>query len=171
MSQIYEAFILYSPTPAFRNTPTVKLNVNLLKGWYNMHTTSFYVISRDYKTISAATSIAEKIPPNHNDIGAPLQASFKEHTVSIPNNGSSIYREELSIDFTLAQSILHCVYGRKIQETGHRTEGHLCVSDFEREVAAESSSSLLYGELLPRGVNRALDHEHLDGAGSSGAEV
>lgn len=58
--------------------------------------------------------------------------------------------------------MLHEIYGNKIQETGHRTEGHLCVTDEDRHLARHKKGSLLYGELLPRGVNKALDSRHLD---------
>ena len=38
------------------------------------------------------------------------------------------YAEEVSIDFVVAQSRLHRAFGSKIQETGHKTSGHLCVT-------------------------------------------
>jgi hypothetical protein len=58
--------------------------------------------------------------------------------------------------------MIHRLYGNKIQETGHRTEGHMCVTEEDRHLARHNKGSLLYGELLPRGVNRALDSRHLD---------
>jgi hypothetical protein len=69
--------------------------------------------------------------------------------------------EEITTEYAIAQSIMHRIYGNKIQETGHRTTGHLCVTDDDRKHANSTRGSLLYGELLPRGVNRALDSRHL----------
>lgn len=71
------------------------------------------------------------------------------------------YCEEVTTEYAIAQSIIHRIYGNKIQETGHRTKGHLCVTDDDRKHANSTRGSLLYGELLPRGVNRALDSKHL----------
>jgi len=74
------------------------------------------------------------------------------------------YAEEVSIDFVVAQSRLHRAFGSKIQETGHKTSGHLCVTEEDRNLARDSKGSLLYGELLPRGVNKALSPKHLRAA-------
>ena len=41
-----------------------------------------------------------------------------------------------------------------VQETGHRTKGHLSLTEDDRETAKSTRCSLLYGELLPRGVNK-----------------
>lgn len=41
-----------------------------------------------------------------------------------------------------------------MQETGHRTKGHLSLTEDDRETAKSTRCSLLYGELLPRGVNK-----------------
>ena len=42
-----------------------------------------------------------------------------------------------------------------MQETGHKTLGHICVTEDDKRTAADAKGSLLYGELLPRGVNKA----------------
>ncbi|CAN0342320.1 unnamed protein product, partial [Phaeothamnion confervicola] len=70
--------------------------------------------------------------------------------------------EDLSLDFCAAQSMLHLVFGSRIQETGHKTVGHLCVTESDRSAAREARGSLLYGELLPRGVNKAMGPRHLN---------
>ena len=44
---------------------------------------------------------------------------------------------------------------RAPQETGHKTLGHICVTEDDKRTAADAKGSLLYGELLPRGVNKA----------------
>lgn len=50
--------------------------------------------------------------------------------------------------------MLFKVYGNAIQETGHLTKGHVCLTDEDRAQAVYAKGSLLYGELLPRGANR-----------------
>mmetsp|Transcript_27726 Transcript_27726/g.85707 ORF Transcript_27726/g.85707 Transcript_27726/m.85707 type:complete len:377 (+) Transcript_27726:232-1362(+) len=77
------------------------------------------------------------------------------------------YAEDLSRQFARAQSVLHDCYGGRTQETGHKTLGHVCVTDDDKRRASETRGSLLYGELLPRGVNKALDPRHLDAARAS----
>jgi len=49
-----------------------------------------------------------------------------------------------------------------VQETGHKTKGHLCLSDDDKDYSKSLKGSLLYGELLPRGVNKALGSKHLN---------
>jgi hypothetical protein len=50
--------------------------------------------------------------------------------------------------------VLFKIYGNSLQETGHLTRGHVCLTDSDKANAASYKSSLLYGELLPRGVNK-----------------
>lgn len=71
------------------------------------------------------------------------------------------YSEEISLDYVFAQSCLYKIYGSNIQETGHLTQGHLCLSNKDEENAKISASSLLYGELLPRGLNKAMQKNRL----------
>lgn len=55
------------------------------------------------------------------------------------------------------------IYGGVIQETGHRTRGHLCLTEQDRYIAKKGQQgNLLYGEVLPRGLNKAFDKYHLD---------
>lgn len=84
-----------------------------------------------------------------------------------PARSSPRYAEDLSRQFARAQSVLHDCYGGRTQETGHKTLGHVCVTDDDKRRASETRGSLLYGELLPRGVNKALDPRHLDAARAS----
>lgn len=72
------------------------------------------------------------------------------------------FAEDLSLAFARAQSVLHDCYGGRTQEIGHKTLGHVCVTNDDRRRATEDRGSLLYGELLPRGVHKALDSRHLD---------
>lgn len=139
--------------------------------------TAFYIVARP----SVQGSSGESKEPEGVDHGSATSAQAQAAHAAGPSFGASgdgggnhdanyglapmdkwAYCEEVSLEYASAQSTLHKVYGNKIQETGHRTEGHVCVRDEDRDVAKATKGSLLYGELLPRGVNRALDSKHLD---------
>lgn len=72
-----------------------------------------------------------------------------------------IYCEDISLDFAFAQSVLFKTYGSSVQETGHKTKGHICLTDDDKESAKYNRGSLLYGELLPRGANKAFGPKRL----------
>jgi hypothetical protein len=40
--------------------------------------------------------------------------------------------EDISLDFAFAQSVLFKVFGGVIQETGHKTRGHVSLTDEDR---------------------------------------
>jgi hypothetical protein len=42
------------------------------------------------------------------------------------------YIEDISIEFAFAQSVLFKVYGGVVQETGHKTRGHLSLTEQDR---------------------------------------
>ena len=65
-----------------------------------------------------------------------------------------MYVESISLDYSFAQSVLFKIYGNTVQETGHMTRGHVCLTETDRKQAQSARGSLLYGELLPRGVNK-----------------
>lgn len=56
------------------------------------------------------------------------------------------------------------VYGSTIQETGYRTRGHNSLTKADRKHALNSKGSFLYGEFLPRGVDKALRENRLNAA-------
>jgi hypothetical protein len=58
------------------------------------------------------------------------------------------------VDYAFAQSVLFKIYGSAVQETGHKTKGHICLTESDKDIAKCSKGSLLYGELLPRGANK-----------------
>jgi hypothetical protein len=62
--------------------------------------------------------------------------------------------EDISLGYAIAQSVLFKIYGNSIQETGHLTKGHVCLTDADKVNAGCVKGSLLYGELLPRGANK-----------------
>lgn len=57
-----------------------------------------------------------------------------------------VYVEDISLDFAFAQSVLFKVFGGVIQETGHKTRGHVSLTDEDRYVSPSelNHSSLLY---------------------------
>lgn len=65
-----------------------------------------------------------------------------------------MFCEEISADYAFAQSVLFKIYGNSVQETGHLTKGHVCITEADRLHAQYVKVSLLYGELLPRGANK-----------------
>jgi hypothetical protein len=65
-----------------------------------------------------------------------------------------VYSEDISTEYAFAQSVLFKIYGNSVQETGHLTKGHVCLTDSDRQQAQHVKVSLLYGELLPRGANK-----------------
>jgi hypothetical protein len=106
--------------------------------WYHMSSKTFRILSREN---SLDETKGESDGPEKN-----------------------IYDEPLSDAYLVAQSLVHLAYGNSAQQVGYRTDGHLCVTDNDRELAEHTASSLLYGEVLPRGVNKILDTEHMNAA-------
>jgi len=119
------------------------------KRWISMTKVAFYILEH----------------PQVN----PTNCEFKENDDTdnyshLQENEEWTYVEDLSLDFAFTQSILFKVYDGTIQETGHKTRGHVCLTENDRENAKNHGGSLLYGELLPRGVNKALGVNHLNAA-------
>lgn len=77
-----------------------------------------------------------------------------------------VYVEDISLDYAFAQSVLFKIAGGSIQETGHKTKGHACLTDGDKYISKlpDAKGSLLYGELLPRGANKAFGSTHLNAA-------
>ena len=63
-----------------------------------------------------------------------------------------MFIDDISIEYAAAQSLLFKVFGRL--ETGHKTVGHVCVCDETEVNQLQQQGSLLYGELLPAGLNK-----------------
>ena len=76
---------------------------------------------------------------------------------------------DVAIGHPISENILWHLdeaYGHRVSELGYETEGHLCLTDADVEVAKVARSSLLYGEVLPHGVVKVLDDKHLNAATS-----
>ena len=126
------------------------------KRWLNLLELVFYIIERSAlpSVMGGGGSECKEADPDLPEAGLALVEPWA-------------YCEDISLNFCRAQSVLHKVYGGKVQETGHKTVGHLCVTQEDIVSAKEANGNLLYGELLPRGVNKAMDAAHLHAAGAS----
>lgn len=113
------------------------------KRWMQMSNSAFYIIER---------------PSSSSDI-----VEFKDDDLSKMEE-SFAFVEEITVDYAFAQSVLFKIFGGIVQETGHKTKGHLCLTEDDKDYSKSSKGSLLYGELLPRGVNKALGSKHLNAA-------
>ena len=71
------------------------------------------------------------------------------------------YVEDITQHYSFAQSVLFKIYGGSVQETGHKTRGHVSLTEDDKDIIRSARGSLLYGELLPRGVNKALSSRRL----------
>jgi len=119
------------------------------KRWFHMLKLAFYIIDPQLDD-----NDGHEFKENDCDGEEYRYASREEWT----------YFENISFDYAFTQSVLFKVYGGVVQETGHKTRGHMSLTEYDRYIARSQKGSLLYGELLPRGVNKALDGFHLDAA-------
>jgi len=143
---------------------------------YGKHLVEFHLIGeqRWLNMKRIAFFIAER-PPNRSSQEQALMTAdsgeYKEDNIILRNaDGLApiedmkdwVYVEDISLDYAFAQSVLFKVFGGGVQETGHKTRGHTCLTDGDKFNAKFSKGSLLYGELLPRGANKAFGVNHLD---------
>lgn len=126
------------------------------KRWLLMKKIAFYIVER----------------PERANIGS---SEYKENdATAILGDGDGlapdenwVFAEDISTDYAFAQSVLFKLHGRTVQETGHKTKGHICLTKDDRESSKVGKGSLLYGELLPRGANRAFGAQRLNAANAS----
>ena len=134
------------------------------KRWLLMKKITFYIVQRP-----RVVTMSEGSQPGADCDGS----EFKDFEVDESQDGLApiesdwIYVDDISEPYVFAQSVLFKIYGNGVQETGHLTKGHVCLTDIDRKNAQVQKGSLLYGELLPRGVNKALNPTRLDGSTGS----
>ena len=92
------------------------------KRWLNMLKTAFYIVERPTSQ-QGESKDAGDAGGGMDSMLAPL------------DDKPWVFSEEMTTDYVRAQSIVHRVYGNKIQETGHRTAGHLCLTEDDRDLA------------------------------------
>ncbi|CAM9569065.1 unnamed protein product, partial [Ectocarpus fasciculatus] len=120
------------------------------KRWLVMAKTLFYIIYQPSDGQLSTRGVGEV---KQDDGGA-----------SIDDDDEWLYIEDISLDYAFTQSVLFKVYGSTIQETGYRTRGHNSLTKADRKHALNSKGSFLYGEFLPRGVDKALRENRLNAA-------
>jgi hypothetical protein len=87
------------------------------KRWFHMLKLAFYIIEPlvDYE-----------------------KNEFKDDEVGVAEINSNIqggewtYCEDISTDYAFAQSVLFKIYGGIVQETGHKTRGHVSLTEYDR---------------------------------------
>ena len=102
-------------------------------------------------------------------------SEFKDDDIHINHENDNLsgnendwdYFEEISLEYSFTQSVLFKIYGSTIQETGHKTKGHISLTEDDRNVSSQNKGSLLYGELLPRGSNKAFGRSRLNVAAAN----
>lgn len=119
---------------------------------------SFYIVERPLSKPAAVAGGGADASSEFKETNSPRES---DGLAPIDDKDNWVYCEDISVDYAFAQSILFKIYGNSIQETGHLTRGHVCLTDSDRRNAVQVKSSLLYGELLPRGVNKALGGSRL----------
>jgi hypothetical protein len=121
------------------------------KRWLDMLCVAFYILKRPSSHLSISAS------------SSPRELRFVEEADELltPVEDDWVYVEDISLDYAFAQSVLFKIFGENVQETGHKTRGHLSLTNRDKEFAREAKGSLLYGELLPRGINKALGYNHM----------
>ena len=145
------------------------------KKWYHMANKTFLVVSdarlnnpRVARNDGIGTDINDNLFCNMNSNSRVKQRqhpSSNDDADHLSEIESKHYIDEpLSKNYVLAQSIVHMCFGNSTQQVGYRTDGHLCITERDRMIAHDTGASLLYGEVLPRGCNKALDADHLDAA-------
>jgi len=152
--------------------------------WYHMSNKTFYVVSMEKDEAEEANEEEEAeeeemdgltdeeesgVQQQHGRSSGGTRKNNTSSKESKTKDDAAIefnqFEEPVSQEYLLAQSIVHACFGNATQQVGYRTDGHLCVTEQDRIIAHDTGSSLLYGEVLPRGCNRILDVEHLNAAG------
>jgi len=153
--------------------------------WLEMLKIAFYIVERDALTkkrekdkLQQAVTAMQGDPASgvvgdsadsdvveastNSSSGREFKDSSVDSNNSTPRPGEDwTYTEDISPHYAFAQSVLFKIYGSNVQETGHKTKGHVSLTSRDRDLAKNARGSLLYGELLPRGANKALGNRRL----------
>ncbi len=120
------------------------------KRWLLMRKIAFYIVQRPPVPVRHFGSL-----PGGGSDSSGLNGEFKDSSGDVSQEDAAwVYSEDISVEYAFAQSVLFKIYGNSVQETGHLTKGHVCLTDSDRSHAQHDKVSLLYGELLPRGANK-----------------
>jgi hypothetical protein len=69
-----------------------------------------------------------------------------------------VYEEDISIDFAFAQSVLFKIYGNVLQETGHLTMGHICLTRNDKATAVDKKGNESARWIQYMGISRQCWH-------------
>ena len=104
---------------------------------------------------------SKRISLNLADVHFCIRSKPPTYEADIDLSGKeTIYGQTLTREFVIAQSVLARIYGQ--QEQGYKTLGHKLTSSADVMRSKDDYVSLLYGELLPIGLDKALDCSHLN---------
>ena len=111
-----------------------------------------------YSLITASDPNASSAPPSspHASSYTPPR-QLPSTPVPPPLLSPSLSKQTSRIAETIRR-----LYGLSSEEKGHKLLGHSCLTADDQSLAAEHKSDLLYGEVLPEGVSRMFDSDHLD---------
>ena len=94
------------------------------KRWLFMSKIAFYIIERSVEQTTEYKENEDIVEISNNNNGNGTYNSSEEDNWS--------YTEDISIEFAFAQSVLFKIYGGIVQETGHKTKGHLSLTEVDR---------------------------------------
>lgn len=88
------------------------------KRWFHMLKLAFYIID-------------PQVGDHHeNNEFKDDECEGAEYTLH--NSDRWTYYEDISFDYAFTQSVLFKVYGGVVQETGHKTRGHVSLTEYDR---------------------------------------
>ena len=143
----------------------VEFRTNGERRWLDMLRIAFYIVERNITKNNNNKNRNNKNNNNNNNNGSPSasQQDLKDdedpQLARLDENWTFV--EDISQHYAFAQSVLFKIYGSNVQETGHKTKGHVSLTEEDKDIVRSSRGSLLYGELLPRGVNKAFGSRRL----------
>ena len=88
------------------------------KRWLPMSKMAFYILERNQEETAEYKENEEPID--------------RRNKIADISDSDWSYAEDISIEFAFAQSVLFKVYGGVVQETGHKTRGHLSLTEQDR---------------------------------------
>lgn len=87
-------------------------------------------------------TFADLTPTKFLVLFAPLPATILYTTCAFAEQKWH-FQEDITPEFCVSLSLLHRAYGCRVQETGHKTVGHTCVTDRDKVAAREVKVRIL----------------------------
>jgi len=123
--------------------------------WFNMLRTAFFIVQRPLPP--------PLLPGGNQSEAKEVEMDMKGLDLMLaPIEPSWTFVEDITEDYARAQSIMHWAYGGKIQETGHKTQGHLCVTEQDKVIGGDDGGD--GGSMTSTGISGDDD----DGGGGDG---